>query len=40
MNELKRRFVDDFKIPITVFEEPYWSLQISLFEKEFKSQTS
>lgn len=40
MNELKRRFVDDFKIPITVFEEPYWSFQISLFEKEFKSQTS
>lgn len=40
MNTLKSRFVDDFKLPITVYEEPYWSFQISLFEKEFGSETS
>src|SRR5574344_1345983 len=38
-NELKIRFIRDKKLPIDVFEEPYWSFYLDLYEKEFSSKT-
>lgn len=37
--DIKQRFVDDFKIPIPVFEDPYWEFYLSLYEKEFQART-
>ena len=39
-NELKKRFVNDNKIPINVFEEEHWNYQLDLFEGYFKSRTA
>jgi len=37
IDALKARFIDDLKYPITVFEEPYWSFYLNLYELEKKS---
>jgi len=36
---LKRRFVDDLKFPVTVFEDGYWEFYLGLYEKEFHIKT-
>lgn len=36
---LKKRFVSDFKLPIQILHEPYFSQRIELFEKPFQSKT-
>ena len=36
---LKKRFVDDLKFPITVFEDGYWEFYLELYEKEFHVKT-
>lgn len=36
---IKKRFVSDMNIPINVFDEPYFSYYINLYEDYFKSKT-
>lgn len=36
---LKKRFVDDLKFPITVFEDGYWEFYLELYEREFHVKT-
>lgn len=34
-NSIKKRFAKDVGLPIPVFEEPYWSFFLNLYEKEY-----
>ena len=39
LNNLKKRFVSDFNLPIIIFEEPDFEYFLDLYETQFHSRT-
>ena len=40
LNNLKKRFVSDFNLPIIIFEEPDFEYFLDLYETQFHSRTN
>lgn len=39
VRDVRKRFVDDSKLPIPVLEDPYFEFYLNLYEKEWKAKT-